>query len=223
MPVTNKPSPAPSPRASWLNPWNVALLGLVCFMAGLWIGANFVSGKQAVPPSMMGADGLPPGHPPIDGAGMAGSMPVSNPHQHMEADPSFDDPAIRAEIENANDFDKLVQIGNREFDAAPRRSALAAAAYEKALSIKPKDPNVLTDLGTVYRDMVRYDDAIRMFKEAASIDRSHAISRYNLGIVLRYDKNDLPGAIAAWEDYLKVAPRGPMAAQVREDLKEMRR
>jgi len=226
MAVSKRYPQAPSASRSWLTPWNVAVMALLCFMAGMLVGANFLSTKHATTQTAASTPNLPPGHPPIDVAnremGMAAptDQQVANPHEG--ADPSYDDPKVRAEIENANSFSSLVAIGNREFDATPRHSALAAAAYEKALKLQPNDANVTTDLGTVYRDLGRYDDALAAFRKAAAISPTHATSRYNEGVVLRYDKHDLRGAIAAWEEYLKLAPTGPQADQVRKDIEEMR-
>lgn len=202
------------------GPWNTVLVGLVCFMAGLLVGANFMGtrGPAASNPPANQMGNLPPGHPPIDDTSNAATQ-ASTP----EADPRYDDPAVRAEIEAVNDPDALVRIGNREFDAAPRRSALAAAAYEKALKLRPNNPDVMTDLGTVYRDMGRFDDAIRMYQQAAKLDPRHANSRYNQGVVLLHDKNDVKGAVAAWEEYLRVAPNGPHAEEVRTSIAELRK
>ncbi|MGQ9525081.1 MAG: tetratricopeptide repeat protein [Armatimonadota bacterium] len=207
-------------KSSSSSSWNAVLVGLVCFMAGLLVGANFMGTRPAATPHSPAnqVGDLPPGHPPIDTASNSASQ--SRP---PEADPHYDDPAVRAEIEAANDPDALVRIGNREFDAVPRHSALAAAAYEKALKLRPNNPDVMTDLGTVYRDMGRFDDAIRMYRKAASIDPKHANSWYNQGVVLLHDKNDIKGAIAAWEEYLRVAPNGQHADDVRSSLAELRK
>lgn len=202
------------------GPWNMVLVGLVCFMVGVLVGANFMvtRGPAASNPPANQIGNLPPGHPPIDSTQNAAPQ-ASTP----EADPHFDDPAVRAEIEAANDPDTLVRIGNREFDAVPRRSALAAAAYEKALKLRPNNPDVMTDLGTVYRDMGRFNDALRMYQQAAKLDPKHANSRYNQGVVLLHDMNDVQGAVAAWEEYLRVAPNGPHAEEVRASIAELRK
>ena len=203
------------------GPWNTVLVGIICFMAGLLVGANFMGTRGPAaskqPANQIG--NLPPGHPPIDDSTQNAAVQPRT----SDADPHFDDPAVRAEIESANDPDALIRIGNREFDAVPRHSALAAAAYEKALKLRPNNPDVMTDLGTVYRDMGRLDDALRMYQQAAKADPKHANSRYNQGVVLLHDKNDVKGAVAAWEEYLRVAPNGPHAEEVRASLSELRR
>lgn len=205
-------------KPSW---WNTALIGLICFTAGLFIGGNFAGRTALQRPQPASINGLPPGHPPIDAAGMPN--PSAQSSDVAAADPNFDDPAVRAEIERTNNPAELIAIGNREFDAVPRRSALAAAAYEKALKLQPNNPDVLTDLGITYRDMGRYEDAVRAFRTAAKLDPKHANSRYNTGVVLLHDLNDVKGAIAAWEEYLKVAPNGEHAEEVKRSIAELKR
>ena len=50
---------------------------------------------------------------------------------------------------NSNDVGLLVQLGNTYFDSNMYPEAIEA--YEKSLALKPGDPNVLTDLGVMYR------------------------------------------------------------------------
>ena len=79
-----------------------------------------------------------------------------------------------------------------------------------------------TDLGIMYRAVKDYDKAIAEFREAARLDPNHKNSRFNLGIVLQEDKKDVPGAIAAWEDFLRVEPSGDQAAKARAELEQPR-
>jgi tetratricopeptide (TPR) repeat protein len=48
--------------------------------------------------------------------------------------------------------------------------------------------------------------AIESFDKAMAIVPNHEQSRFNKGIVLRYDLNDREGAIRAWEELLKINP-----------------
>jgi tetratricopeptide (TPR) repeat protein len=79
-------------------------------------------------------------------------------------------------------------------------------------------------MGIMYRKLGQFDRAIEEFRKAAQSDPKHANSRYNIGIVLLHDKEDIKGAIKAWEEYLKVEPQGEKADRVRaqmENLKKM--
>jgi len=105
---------------------------------------------------------------------------------------------------NPNDLNALIALGNIYFDT--HRPQEAVDAYSRALAIDPKNPDVRTDLGIMYRELRRFDEALDAFRRAAQDDPQHLNSRFNIGIVLEYDKGDFPGAIQAWEEFLKVAP-----------------
>jgi tetratricopeptide (TPR) repeat protein len=72
------------------------------------------------------------------------------------------------------------------------------------------------------RSIGDYDRALKEFGEAARQDPAHKNSRYNIGVVLANDKKDLKGAIAAWEDFLRVEPQGERADAVRAEIAKMK-
>jgi tetratricopeptide (TPR) repeat protein len=115
-----------------------------------------------------------------------------------------------------------VELGNLYFDTNQPKEAIEA--YRQYLVSKPDNPDVRTDMGIMYRKLGQFDRAIEEFRKAAQSDPKHANSRYNIGIVLLHDKEDIKGAIKAWEEYLKVEPQGEKADRVRaqmENLKKM--
>jgi cytochrome c-type biogenesis protein CcmH/NrfG len=114
----------------------------------------------------------------------------------------------------------LVSLGNLYFDSKQYQKAIDL--YLRALAIDPKNPDVHTDLGIMYRAVKEYDKAIAQFREAARLDPTHRNSRFNLAVVLQYDKKDVKGAIAAWEDFLKVEPTGPRADAVRGEIQQLK-
>ena len=118
-------------------------------------------------------------------------------------------------------YQALVQIGNDYFDLGEAQKSVDA--YAKALAIKDGDPNVLTDMGVMYRQLKEFPKAVTVFRKAAAASPTHPQSRKNLGVVLMHDLNDPKGAIAAWEDYLRVAPNDPDAENIRRSIEELRR
>ena len=82
----------------------------------------------------------------------------------------------------------------------------AIRAYEKSLELNPDDPNVLTDLGVMYRRNGRPEKALDLFERAIAVDPGHQQSRFNKGIVLRYDMNERDEAVKVWEDLLRINP-----------------
>jgi cytochrome c-type biogenesis protein CcmH/NrfG len=119
-----------------------------------------------------------------------------------------------------NNYQALVQIGNDYFDMGEAQKSVDA--YQKALAIKGDDPNVLTDMGVMYRQLKEFPKAVTAFRKAAAAGPTHPQSRMNLGVVLMHDMNDKAGAIAAWEDFLRVAPNDPNAEPIRRSLEELK-
>jgi cytochrome c-type biogenesis protein CcmH/NrfG len=95
-------------------------------------------------------------------------------------------------------------LGHVYFDT--NNPAKAIRAYEKSIELSPDNPNVLTDLGVMYRRNGQPEKALEAFDKAIAIAPNHEQSRFNKGIVLRYDLNDREGAVKAWEDLLRINP-----------------
>jgi len=113
-----------------------------------------------------------------------------------------------------------VELGNLYFDSHQPKEAIEA--YSQYLKVKPDNPDVRTDMGIMYRELRQFDRAIEEFKKAAQSDPKHANSRYNIGIVLLHDKQDINGAIKAWEEYLKVDPNSERAQRIRAQIEKMK-
>ena len=69
--------------------------------------------------------------------------------------------AVARDPKNA---DLLVHLGNAAYDAGDWR--LAVDSYERAVTLKGDDPNVLTDLGVSYRNLGDPDKALARFDRA---------------------------------------------------------
>ena len=123
---------------------------------------------------------------------------------------------VAREPENRNAW---VQLGNNFFGSDQPMKAIDA--YEKALELDPDDPNVITDQGTMFRRVGWYDRAIANFQRAAELDPNHVQSRYNMGVVYRYDLQDFPRAIEAWESFLALNPGGNVD-QIRAEVEFMK-
>lgn len=96
------------------------------------------------------------------------------------------------------------QLGNMYFDN--NKFSKAIYAYQKAIALQPDDPNVHTDLGIMYRRNGEPRKAVESFERAIQADFKHEVSRYNKGIVLLHDLNDIKGAIKVWEELVAVNP-----------------
>ena len=132
---------------------------------------------------------------------------------------------LKAALEkDPNDLPTLIELGNAYFDSDRHQEAIDV--YSKALAIDPKNPDARTDMGIMYRKLGQFDKAIEAFRQAAQDQPMHANSRFNWGIVLKYDKNDLTGAIQAWEEFLKLEelldPGDERPIMVRQEIESMK-
>lgn len=163
--------------------------------------------------------------------GMEKVAMVQKPQMALpQAAPPGPDPAeMNLKIKTLKDIVKkdpknlpaLVELGNLYFDTGQPKEAIEA--YSQYLTVKPDNADVRTDMGIMYRALGDFDRAIEEFKKAAQSDPKHQNSRYNIGIVLLHDKQDVKGAIAAWEDYLKVDPNSERANRLRAQIDKMKK
>ena len=112
-----------------------------------------------------------------------------------------------------------VELGNLYFDSNQPKEAIKP--YSQYLAVKPDNADVRTDMGTMYRKLGNFDRAIEEYEKAARSDSKHINSRYNLGPLLLHDKQDIKGAVKAWEEYLKVDPKSQRAERVRRRIDKL--
>ena len=77
----------------------------------------------------------------------------------------------------------------------------------------------------MYRRSGQPQEAIKAFDKAIEVDPKHETSRFNKGVVLMHDMNDMKGAIEAWEGLLQinpvaVAPNGQSVDQMVTSMKK---
>ncbi|MEW6367925.1 MAG: tetratricopeptide repeat protein [Acidobacteriota bacterium] len=130
--------------------------------------------------------------------------------------------ALKAAVEkNPEDTHALVNLANLLYDG--QRFADAIPLYRKALEKSRGDVNISTDLGTALWYTGKADEAIAQFEQSLAIDRNHAQTLYNMGIVKLHGKNDLRGAIDAWEKLLAAHPDYPKASKLRSQMDDMKK
>jgi cytochrome c-type biogenesis protein CcmH/NrfG len=107
-----------------------------------------------------------------------------------------------------DDYQSWIKLGHHYFDTDQPEKAIEA--YTRSLALHSGDANLLTDLGVMYRNARQQDKAIESFDKARELDARHEPSRLNKGIVLLFDMNDATGAIASWEELLRINPEAKM-------------
>ncbi|MCK4768140.1 MAG: tetratricopeptide repeat protein [Desulfobacula sp.] len=106
--------------------------------------------------------------------------------------------------QHPKDAEAWAQLGHLFFDSNQIKNAIEV--YEKSLAIEPGNTGIITDLGVMYRRNKQPRKAIEAFDKAISIDPAFEIARFNKGIVLLHDLNDVAGGIKAWEELVEQNP-----------------
>ncbi len=162
---------------------------LVSLTAGFILGAAYTSFKlaQESPVDQRHADTT---GPPAPDTSVQTDARIPELEKHLEQNP-----------EDAKAWARLGHLfyDTNQFDAAIR-------AYEKSLALVPENPGVITDLGVMYRRSGQPEKAIQAFDRAVAVSPGFETALFNKGVVLMADLNDLAGALAAWEELVKINP-----------------
>ena len=121
-----------------------------------------------------------------------------------------------------DDLDDWIELGHLYFDSNNFDKAIWA--YNKSLELDPNNADVLTDLGVMYRRIGKPEEAIKSFDKAIELNPNHEIARFNKGIVLMHDLNDIEGAVKAWEELVKLNPdaKTPSGQSVKEMIQRFK-
>jgi tetratricopeptide (TPR) repeat protein len=188
----------------------VILIVVIAFLVGFITGATvaILKGKRGVVgPAMVQKPQMAPAPAPPGPSPLELASKIKTLKEIVEKDPK--------------NLPAWVELGNLYFDSDQPKEAIEA--YSKYLAVKPENPDVRTDMGIMYRKLGDPDRALEEFRKAAQSDPKHVNSRYNIGIVLLHDKQDIKGAIKAWEEYLKVDPKSDRANRVRSQMEKLRK
>jgi tetratricopeptide (TPR) repeat protein len=121
---------------------------------------------------------------------------------------------------DASNSEARIELGNLYYDA--QRYDDAIKWYQEALKLKPRDVNVSTDLGVCYYSTNQPDKALEQFNQSLKIDPRHAKTLLNVGIVKAFAKQDLDGALAAWEQVVQIAPDSAEGRQAKQGIDGIR-
>jgi tetratricopeptide (TPR) repeat protein len=176
-------------------------------IAGWIIGSQQAGGRDAVPAPAPSAATAPPPAPP--------SAPPP---------PLLDESKVTAFKTMAdrepNNPKPRVELGNLYFDSEKYNDAIKW--YGDALKLAPNDVDVSTDLGVSYYYTNQADKALTQFAHSLQLDPKHAKTLLNVGVVKAFGKQDLPGAMEAWEKVVQLAPDSPEAQAAKRALDSLR-
>jgi len=153
-------------------------------------------------------------------AGAPAAQAATQPAAGATPPPPLDENRARAlqatADANPSDATVRVELGSLYFDA--ERYPDAIRWYDAALAIDPNNVNASTDLGVAYYYANQPDRALAQFDHSLSIDPGHAKTLLNMGIVRAFGKQDLAGAIEAWQKVVEVAPGTPESRAAQQAL-----
>lgn len=194
------------------NPWFTLLIGL---MVGLALGYVFAE-RQAVPPGKalrLGAPqaaaqngGLPNGHPPVDGS-------AQNSEAQFFQQQISEIQTLMAQ--SPGDVGLVVALADAYFELARVTGQgsywqEARVGYERAMAEgRGDDPDVLTDLAVVLRNLKNYDRSIELLDRATVVDPDHWQAWFNKVIVMNFDLHDHEGAQEAFRRLKSLAADNP--------------
>lgn len=160
--------------------------------------------------------------PPEPVAAIQPTPPVQTPA--APAVPPVDEARVeelRAAAERApDDVQVRVDLGNLYFGAHLFEEAIPW--FEAALELNPEEVDVSTDLGVAYYYLDDTDRALGQFARSLEVDPAHPKTLLNLGIVRALGRQDLEGAMEAWEQVQRVAPGSPEALAAADAIARMR-
>jgi tetratricopeptide (TPR) repeat protein len=168
-----------------------------------------IGARQAGPPSAAVVTTLPPA--PIASApapaALGNSTQIAAYRNILAADPK--------------NVTAAIQLGNLLYDAG--RYADAVPYYRQALALDPKNVNVSTDLGTALWYGGNADEALKQYGVSLGINPKHEPTLFNVGVVRLEGKQDVIGAIDAWQRLIAINPTGEQASKARQRLEDAKR
>jgi cytochrome c-type biogenesis protein CcmH/NrfG len=187
----------------------IYVIGLVSLLVGAVVGYGFLP-KQS---SRVTASPQP--SPAAASASVAGNHPKLTLEQMKQ----MADVRASALVEKSKTEPKnsqlLVQIA--EIYQATHQFKEASDYYDRTLQIDPKNASVRTQLASCLYYSGDVDGALAQLNQVLTTSPKDTNALFNLGMIKYRGKNDHAGAIAAWQQLLKVNPnldRKPMVEQL---------
>ena len=198
-PKPSIPSPVTPAHAVWSRPvFAASVIGLLIAIVG---GGGFLLGRVTQDTSV---EGMPreaaPGGP-------------GNTEQMVAA--------LEARLsQNPRDLEALVGLGRIYLQTAQMPKAIEL--YKRALEVDANNVSALSGMAMILAQAGHSDQALILFDRALAINPQVPMALLFKGRILYEDKKDYAGAIANWEQFLRLMPQGGPADVVRGWIEEAR-
>lgn len=190
------------------------IMAVLCLVVGCAVGyllRGSVGGSSV--PAEPAAIGQQQGMPPGGMGGGMGQQQMPTPEQLKAMADKQAAPVLEQIKSKPNDPALLAQAGNTYYDA--QIFPLAINYYQRSLAADPKNVAVRTDMATAMFYNNDPDHSIAEFDRALKDDPKNGNALFNRGIVKWRGKMDVNGAVADWENLLKINPNYEQAEQVK--------
>ena len=123
--------------------------------------------------------------------------------------------------QNPRDLEALVGLGRIYLQTGQMPKAIEF--YKRALEVDGNNVSALSGLAMILAQAGHSDQALIFFDRALAINPQVPMALLFKGRILYEEKKDYAGAIASWEQFLRVMPQGGPADVVRGWIEEARR
>jgi len=192
--MANELTTQPTAGSAW-QVKQVYAMAVISLVVGLAIGYLFRGSQSPSAPAQPAANVQP-------SAGMGGQMPTLDQMKQIA-----DTKAARLLEElkgDPNNSDLLLQIG--DIYKSTHQFKEAAAYYEKALQVNPKNVALRTEMASCLYYSGDVDGAISQLQKSLQYDPTDANSLFNIGLFKWQGKQDGKGALTVWQQLLKTNP-----------------
>jgi cytochrome c-type biogenesis protein CcmH/NrfG len=198
--MENETNSPPTAGSAWQGT-QVYAMAVICLVVGLAIGYLFRGSQSPAQPAQPVA-AVRPSPAPGGMGGTGGQTPTLDQMKQMadkKAEPLLE--KLKSDPKNS---DLLIQVG--KIYLSTHQFKEAAAYYDKALQVDPKNVPVRTEMASCLYYNGDVDGAISQLQQSLHYDPKDANSLFNLGMIKWQGKQDSKGALAAWQQLLKSNP-----------------
>jgi cytochrome c-type biogenesis protein CcmH/NrfG len=220
--MADEPNLPPASKLSW-QPRQLIVMCAMCLALGFLAG-YLLRGSASAPASALptAAQATAPSSQPVGHS--AGPLPTTPTMPKESA--TLDDLKRMADKQAAPLMEKLKsdpknpQLWNQVglVYKSAHQFKEAAGYFQKSLQYDPKNLGVRADYASCLYYTGDVDGALAQLNQSLTYDPEHAGTLMNIGIIKWRGKNDVDGAVAAWEKLLQYHPDFPQKNLVQQML-----
>lgn len=176
-------------------------MAAVCLVIGLAIGYLFRGSGSSAASTPVNA--TQSGAPAAAMGGHGGGMPTLDQMKRMAEKKA--EPLLEKLKTDPNNTQLLTQVGT--IYKATHQFKEAGDYYEKAVKVDPKNVAIRSEYASCLYYNGDVDQAIDQLQQALQYNPKDANSLFNIGVIKLQGKQDVAGALAAWQELLKTNPQ----------------